>query len=123
MHPALHLFAKTGDGVFAVDSKQRILYWNDQAAQTLGYSVQEAVGQYCWDILKGKSAAGYTICQQNCPIIQRLRKNLPVEPFNLIVRHQNGHTVRLNISSIGLPANGKDIAGLVHLQRKLDSNL
>lgn len=120
MNPALQLFAKAGDGVFAVDLDQRILYWNDLAAHTLGYSASEAVGQYCWQLLEGTTPNNVKICRPNCPIIQKLRQNLPVEPFNLVVKHQNGRFITLNVSSIGLPNNGEGIAGLVHLQREVD---
>jgi PAS domain S-box-containing protein len=120
MESALKLFAKAGDGVFAVDLNQRILYWNDLAAHTLGYSASETIGRYCWQILEGKSPDNVPICRPDCPIIQKLRQNLPVEPFNLVVKHHNGRSVKVNVSSIGLPENGEGFAGLVHLQREVE---
>ena len=118
MSSPLQLFANAGDGVFAVDQEQRILFWNDLAQKTLGHSSQEAVGKYCWELLNGKSEAGIQICCPNCPIFQRIRKQLPVESFNLLVKHRNGQTIKLNVSSIGLPSNGDDIVGLAHVQRE-----
>ena len=118
MSSPLQLFANAGDGVFAVDQEQRILFWNDLAQQTLGYSSQEAVGKYCWELLNGKSERGTQICCPNCSIFQRICKKLPVESFNLLVKHRNEQTIKLNVSSIGLPSNGDDIVGLVHVQRE-----
>lgn len=118
MNTALQLFANAGDGVFAVDQEQRILYWNKLAQETLGHSSKEAVGKYCWELLDGHSETGAQICCPNCPVIQRIRKKLPVEPFNLLVKHHSGQTIILNVSSIGLPSNGEKITGLVHIQRE-----
>jgi len=118
MTSALQLFANAGDGVFAVDQEQRILFWNDLAQQTLGHSPQEAIGKYCWELLNGQNESGLQICCPDCPVIQRIRKKLPVEPFDLFVKHRTGQTIKLNISSIGLPSNGDEITGLIHIQRK-----
>ncbi len=118
MNSALQLFTKAGDGVFAVDQDQRILYWNDIAAHTLGYPANEAIGQYCWQLLDGTCPKGIKICGPDCAIIQNLRQNIPVESFDLVVKHRNGRFIKLNVSSIGLPNNGEGIAGLVHLQRE-----
>jgi PAS domain S-box-containing protein len=118
MSSVLSLFANAGDGVFAIDQEQRIFYWSKFAAHSLGYSSNEAIGQYCWKLIDGKSSGGYQICRENCPIIQNIRKNIPVEPFNLWVRHQDGGTIRINISSIGMIDSNDEIIGLIHIQRK-----
>jgi len=118
MKSALQLFAKAGDGVFAVDQEQCILFWNDHTEQMLGYPTNEAVGKYCWELLNGKNLDGAQICQPNCPIFQKLHQNQPVEPFDLVVKTRSNRSIILNMSSIGLPENGENIIGLVHIQRK-----
>lgn len=117
MNRALQLFAKAGDGVFAVDQDQRILYWNDLAVDMIGYSASEAIGEYCWQLLDGKCPSGVKICGPDCTIIQQIRQKIPVEPFTLIVTHRSGKLITLNMSSIGLPENGDAIDRLVHIQR------
>lgn len=119
MNSALELFANAGDAVFAIDKDQRILFWNALATQTLGYSTHEAIGQPCWKLLDGKTISGTQICHANCPILKKIFKGIPVEPFNLFVKTHTGERIKLNMSSIGLPNNGEGITGLVHIQRKV----
>ena len=119
MDSALQLFANAGDGVFAVDHEQRILFWSKLAKDTLGYTPQDALGQYCWQLLDGKSRSGTPICSPECPIIQKIREKQPVKPFDLVVKDNSGNLITLNISSIGLPINGDEIFGLIHIQREV----
>jgi PAS domain S-box-containing protein len=119
MNTALQLFAHAGDGVFAIDTKQHIFFWSPLAQQILGYSVEEAVGEYCWKLLDGKSICGAQICSENCSIFQRVCNDMPITPFDLIVKTHSGKRIKINISSIGLPHNGHEIAGLVHIHRQV----
>ena len=117
MSLSLQLFTQAGDGVFAVDQEQRILYWNKIAAETLGYQSSEAIGQYCWQLLAGSTGEGKPFCCPDCPIMCNIRDKEPVEPIDLVVKHRSGHDVKINISSIGLSVKDGDIVGLVHLER------
>ena len=40
---------RTGDGVFAVDEKQRIIFWNPGAEQVLGYESEEVMDKHCFE--------------------------------------------------------------------------
>ncbi len=51
MSSPLQLFANAGDGVFAVDQEQRILFWNDLAAA----NIRAFVSRSSWEILLGAS--------------------------------------------------------------------
>jgi hypothetical protein len=117
MSLSLQFFTQAGDGVFAVDQEQRILYWNKIAAETLGYQSSEAIGQYCWQLLAGLTGEGKPFCCPDCPIMRNIRDKEPVEPIDLIVKHRSGHAAKINISSIGLSVKDGDIVGLVHLER------
>ncbi|MBE2223305.1 MAG: PAS domain-containing protein [Anaerolineae bacterium] len=117
MSLSLQLFTQAGDGVFAVDQEQRILYWNRFAAETLGYQPSEVIGQYCWQLLAGTTNEGKPFCCPDCPIICHIRAKEPVESTDLIVKHRSGHAVKINISSIGLSVKEGDVVGLVHLER------
>ncbi len=119
MDSALQLFANAGDGVFAVDHEQRILFWSKLAKETLGYTAKDAVGQYCWQLIDGKNKSGFQICSPDCPIFLKIQEKQPVKPFDLIVKDNANKPVTLNMSSIGLPINGDEIFGLIHIQREV----
>ena len=60
-----HLF----DGVYTVDCKCRITYWNPAAERITGYSSDEVMGRCCSDnILRHVDEKGNSLCRNHCPL-------------------------------------------------------
>ncbi len=60
----------TLEGVFAVDKSRHITYLNPQGARMLGVNSEEAVGQFCGDVLKPcVDKLGNKPCELRCPIL------------------------------------------------------
>ena len=57
------------EGVFSVDRDRRIRYLNPQTAALLGVSTEEAIGQFCGDVLKPVRPDGSRPCDEHCPIL------------------------------------------------------
>ena len=58
------------EGVYAVDRNRIIRYLNPQAARLLGVAPAQAVGRFCGDVLKPRTAAdGTRPCEVSCPIL------------------------------------------------------
>ena len=61
----------TLEGVFAVDKSRHITYLNPQGARMLGIQPEQAVGQFCGDVLKPcVDKFGHKPCDFRCPILQ-----------------------------------------------------
>jgi signal transduction histidine kinase len=58
------------EGVYAVDKNRTIRYLNPQAALLLNVPPDQAVGQFCGDILKPRLEEGRRPCDFRCPILQ-----------------------------------------------------
>jgi signal transduction histidine kinase len=58
------------EGVYAVDRNRVVRYLNPQAARLLGVSAEQAVGQFCGDVLKPRAEDGRRPCEFRCPILQ-----------------------------------------------------
>ncbi|MCB8984253.1 MAG: PAS domain S-box protein [Ardenticatenaceae bacterium] len=123
MQRYLHLFANTGDSALAVDENQRIVYWNTAAEEVLGYTAEEAIGQYCWELLNGRTEEGRQFCTPNCAILQWIYDGKPIQHFNLIVKNRQRQEVAINISTIPLPtdATAQNRPVLVQLSRLLQN--
>ena len=50
------------EGVFTVDQNLRITFFNKAAEKITGVKEENAVGEYCFEILKSN------ICEASCPI-------------------------------------------------------
>lgn len=57
------------EGVFSVDRERRIRYLNPQAAALLGVAPEQAIGQFCGDVLHPQGVNGVPPCADHCPIV------------------------------------------------------
>jgi PAS domain S-box-containing protein len=111
------IYARTADGVYAVDSRQRIVYWSPAAQQILGWRPNEVVGQHCYDVISGGDYESQPFCRRNCPIITAARKAKPVGNYDLFSHRKNGSPVWLNVSIILPPEGGHNGICAVHVFR------
>jgi len=111
------VYAKTADGVYAVDSRQRIVYWNPSAQQILGWKPDEAVGKHCYDVIAGGDYEGQRFCRRNCPTITAARRAKPVGNYDVLSSRKDGSPVWLNVSIILPPEGGRNGICAVHVFR------
>jgi PAS domain S-box-containing protein len=121
MDDLLELFAHTGDGVWAVDTDHRILFWNRAAEELLGYTAAEAVGRHCYELLAGRDSSGNPCCGTRCSPLERAAQHERVDSFDLRVRNRDNRACLLNVSLIAVPGKDEDapLLALVHLFRRL----
>jgi PAS domain S-box-containing protein len=50
------------EGVFLVNTRWQVMYFNRMAEEITGFSVEEVVGKFCWDIFRAD------LCQKDCPM-------------------------------------------------------
>jgi PAS domain S-box-containing protein len=100
---------KTRDALYAVDSEQRIIYWNEGARKLLGYSEQEVLGKPCWRILAGRRG-NRPWCKQNCRIHRCvLRDTLPPRHY-FETRTKKGQSLWVGVSVLIANVEGKLIS-------------
>lgn len=100
---ALHALAKTADGLFAVDAEYRICFWSEAAQAILGYTPREVLGRPCHEVIQGRDSGGAIWCQQDCPVIRRLREGKAIPNYDIQTRRRDGRPVWLNVSIVPLP--------------------
>ena len=62
----LPILANTSDGVFAVGTDHKIVFWSKSAKKILGYSAKEVLGKYCNEIIAGTDSNGNPVCSRSC---------------------------------------------------------
>ena len=82
--------SNTADGVFAVDEDQRIIHWNAGAERILGYSSQDVLGLFCYDVIKGFDGSSRQVCYLGCPVIDCARSGFPTPGQDVKVKAKDG---------------------------------
>jgi len=111
--------ANTGDGVFAVDRRQSIVLWNDQATRILGYTAEETLGKKCYGIVCGRDAQGCVVCRRGCDAITAAGQLEPSPTADIAARTKAGNEVWLNLSTVVVPSRCGELSVLVHLFREV----
>jgi diguanylate cyclase (GGDEF)-like protein/PAS domain S-box-containing protein len=85
------------DGVYYVDRRRCILYWNHGAERITGYLAHEVVGRRCNDgILAHVDGAGEQLCHTVCPLAASINDDTPYE-VEVWLRHHDGHRVPVRV--------------------------
>jgi PAS domain S-box-containing protein len=50
------------EGVFLVNTRWQVVYFNRMAEEITGYNAEEVMGKFCWDVFRSD------LCQKNCPM-------------------------------------------------------
>jgi PAS domain S-box-containing protein len=110
---------RAGDGVVVADGEGRVVLWNRAAERLLGWSSTEAVGRTSCELLEGRTDP--RACGEACPIRSAARKGDAVESFDVKTRTKAGREIRLNVSTLALPAEPGTSAFAIHLFRDVSA--
>ncbi len=93
---------RTADGVFAVDQSQRIIFWNQGAVNILGFTPDEVIGKYCFDVVRGVNEAGQMNCVQDCQALNCSLNQKLTPGYNLMVKAKDGSLLWLSMTHASL---------------------
>ena len=114
---------QTGDGVFAVDQEQRIIFWNQGAEAILGYSAEEVMAQPCFQVIRGMDEWGCVICSQRCPLMGGARPGELACGQNLLTRAKDSSPRWLSMTHILPITVNHHPAVIVHVFRDITLEL
>jgi len=96
------LLNEVEDGIYFVDPKRRITFWNKGAERITGYSAAEVVGISCADkILMHVDAAGNCLCNAACPLKATIEDGNR-RSAHVFLHHKDGHRVPVRIQAAPL---------------------
>ena len=90
---------RSGSPLFHTDRAGRIVEWNRAAEALTGIPAGDAVGRCCWEVVRGRDAAGGLVCHRGCSVPRLARERWPVRCTDLHVRMPSG-VDRLSVSTI-----------------------
>ena len=112
--PCCTILESMTDGVFTVDLTRRInTFFNRAAEEITGFSFQEAVNQFCFDILRSST------CQSNCPLERTLRTGEPVFNHPAVIINRTGKEIAVSVTTALIRNHRGDVVGAVEIFRDL----
>jgi PAS domain S-box-containing protein len=109
--------SSTADPAFASDRDSTIVAWNFAAEALLGYTVDEAVGRPCHEVLRGRDVFGNLYCGARCPVYEAAMRGEPVTRFEVTYRAAKGERVRTEVSLLAFRGELAEEIYLIHLLR------
>ncbi len=111
------------DGLYFVDRRRIITYWNKGAEIITGYSRAEVVGRSCRDnILVHTDCEGCGLCDTGCPLIQTFTDGHNREA-DVFLKHKNGHRVPVWVRVAPLMDDSGAVVGGIEMFSRSDSKL
>lgn len=103
------------DGAFAVDLKQRVVFWNPACEQLLKRPARLALGRRCCDVLLGCNAAGEAVCRPGCAVARLAGGGASPTSFSLWVDDGHGAKQCVAVNIVLMPSPSKGEWTVVHL--------
>jgi PAS domain S-box-containing protein len=117
MNDIFDLMTTMSEGVYAVDDDQRIIFWNNAAEELIGTKANEVLGQYCYDVIRGKDEVGCLFCKKLCSNLSKAKNKKPIPNRDLVTLTKKGKSIWLNISFLAVPLNNSERFSILHIFR------
>jgi len=102
-----------GDGVLTLDSDQKITSFNRAAEKITGIRREDAIGRYCWDVLRA------SICESGCCLRQAIETGEPVVNQPIFIVSSEGERTPVSITMALLKDENGEVIGGVETFRDL----
>lgn len=93
-----------GEGLFAIDARQRVVEWSDAAAALTGLPAERALSRPCYEVVGGLDIFGRPACRPDCPAFTAIRTGRFAGHCTTVVKGISGSAVRLRCDLNALPA-------------------
>ena len=110
------LLESLNDGVYAVDTDRKIIYWGPSAEKITGWRSEDILGKRCSDgVLCHVDKDGRSLCgREHCPLHRAMVTNNSSDlPIIVFARHAKGRQVPMRVSVAPIRnASGKVVGGV-----------
>jgi DNA-binding CsgD family transcriptional regulator len=103
--------------MFAVDVKERIIFWNKACEQLLGISEEEALGRACYDVFQACDLSGQAFCHPGCRLASLAQGGAAPEAFPVKLNPAPGKSLKLSMRIALVPSPRLNLWTVVHMLR------
>lgn len=103
------------EGVYVVDQKRKIIFWNEGSECITGYKASEVMGGFCYqNILQHIDADGKQLCLDGCPLHDTLKTGA-INEAHVFLRHKEGYRVPVMVKSLPIYDDQKRIVAAIEV--------
>jgi diguanylate cyclase (GGDEF)-like protein/PAS domain S-box-containing protein len=103
------------EGVYFVDKRRKITYWNRGARNLTGFQREDAIGRHCYDnFLKHVDAEGRLLCHMGCPLAATLKDGKAREA-EVFLHNKTGEKVPVSVRVSPVVDNSGVLIGAVEV--------
>jgi len=90
------------EGVYIVDAKRKIVFWNSGSEQITGFKDEEVKNSFCYNnILQHIDESGKRLCFEGCPLQETLNTG-QIKENNVFLHHKDGHRIPVKVKTMPL---------------------
>ncbi len=101
------IFNSRSEGTFTIDMNWKITSFNRAAERITGYSAEETVGQYCWEIFRSSR------CKNGCHMVKTINNQISTSANELQIISKSGIKIPVRANSAPLYDGGGSQIGSV----------
>lgn len=109
---------RSGEAMMAFDTDLRVVSWNEAATALTGVPEDEAIGRYCWDVLRAADEQHALVCHAGCSYARLAREGWPVPTRKLWIKTSGGRRL---VSVATVAVRGGEEPLFLHLMRNGDA--
>jgi len=109
--PCCSILKSISEGVFTIDLEKKITFLNSAAESITGFTSDEAIGQYCFDIFRSN------VCQVDCPLEIAITTKEPVYDRAAVIINKSGRQIYIKLTADLLKDDQGEIIGAVEVFR------
>jgi PAS domain S-box-containing protein len=104
------------EGVFVVNTRWQVSYFNQTAQEITGYSRNEAMGKFCWEIFRSE------LCHKNCPMRVSMSSGQAMRDQEVEILTKTGEKKLLLVNTAQIKKPGNKVLGGVETFHDLTSH-
>ena len=107
------LFDQMAEGVFTINSRWKITAFNKRAQEITGFSREEVLGSYCWDIFRSD------LCKSNCPLKRSIETGTACMDQDIRIVVKDGRSQSILVNTSAIKNNQNNVVGAIETFRPL----
>lgn len=103
------------EGVYVVDKKRKIIFWNEGSERITGYTAQEVNNSFCYhNILQHIDETGKKLCLNGCPLQKTLEDGIMNEA-RVYLKHKDGYRIPVMVKTLPIYDENKNIVAAIEV--------